>query len=156
VDFINCISWAAYDWGFRNKRTEESYLREMEAAVVRMDELGVRCKSFPEISTRWTDPSKPFFCDFFWGNNFRVTYDGNITLGCCTPFKETYSYGNVLEQPIGEIWNNENFRRNRKMALKGIAPNKTCASCDLFCKSFFSTVPDVGQGFVPIAAVAGK
>jgi|SRR5579872_2993597 len=139
VDFINCISWAAYDWGFKNRRTKASYLRELEAARERMDRLGVRCRSFPETGTQWTDADRPFDCDFFWGNNFRITYRGEITLGCCTPFRETYSYGNLLEQPFREIWNNALYRKNRELARRHIAPDPTCLSCDRFCKSFFAT-----------------
>lgn len=146
VDFINCISWAAYDWGFKNKRSRKSYLRELEAAQNRMKELGIRCKSFPEISTDWTDPNKPFSCDFFWGNNFRITFDGSITLGCCTPFRETYSYGNVLEQDFLEIWNGPAFQENRRLALQHVPPNKTCASCDMFCKSFFASLDQETEG----------
>ncbi len=156
VDYINCISWAAYDWGFKNKRSPESYLRELEAAQKRMGELGVRCRSMPEISTRWTDPSEPFNCNFYWGYSVRVTFDGHITLGCCSPFKETYTYGSVLEQPFLEIWNGTKFRKNRELAKKHVAPCKACASCDLFCKSFFSEQPEHdGDGFVSLKALAG-
>ncbi len=155
VDFINCISWAAYDWGFKNRRTRESYLRELEAGKQRIDELGIRCRSFPDISTRWTDPTKPFFCDFYWGEQFRVTYNGDITLGCCTPFAETYSYGNLLEQDFWEIWNGPKFRKNREMAKRNIAPNRTCASCDMFCKSFFSTAEGGGSPAVIPLSPAG-
>lgn len=154
VDFINCITWAAYDWGFKNKRNKDSYMRELEAGQKRMSELGVRCKWFPEISTRWTDPNKPFNCSFFWGEEFRVSYDGNITLGCCTPFKETFSYGNLLEQPFSEIWNGPMYQKNRDMARQNIAPNKTCASCDAFCKSFFLDKPEGDGSFIPLSTLA--
>ena len=154
VDFVNCITYAGYDWGFKNKRAEASYKRELELARKRMDELGVRCKSFPSDDLGWSDPKRPFACDFFWGENFRVTYDGNITLGCCTPFKETYSYGNLLEQPFSEIWNNEYFRKNREMAKRGVAPTQTCASCDSFSKAFFQTAGGDSAGFVPLGSLA--
>ena len=153
VDFVNCITYAGYDWGFKNKRTEVSYKKELETARKRMDDLGVRCKSFPSDDLGWSDPKRPFACDFFWGENFRVTYDGNITLGCCTPFKETYSYGNLLEQPFSEIWNNEYFRKNREMAKRGVAPTKTCASCDSFSKAFFQTAGGDSAGFVPLGSL---
>lgn len=156
VDYINCISWAAYDWGFKNKRDPDSYLRELDAAQRRMAQLGVRCRSMPEISTRWTDPNKPFDCNFYWGYSLRVTFDGHVTLGCCSPFKETYTYGSVLEQPFVDIWNGPKFRKNRELTLKHVAPCKTCASCDLFCKSFFAGQPARdGDGFVPMDTLAG-
>jgi MoaA/NifB/PqqE/SkfB family radical SAM enzyme len=138
VDFVNCITYAAYDWGFKNRRTPDNYKRELEAARTRMTALGVRCKSFPSDDLAWSDPHTPFGCDFFWGSSLRITYAGDVTLGCCTPFKETYSYGNVLEQPFAEIWNNDRFRENRALARRQRPPVDVCASCDAFCKSFFA------------------
>jgi radical SAM protein with 4Fe4S-binding SPASM domain len=138
IDFINCITYAAYDWGFRNRRTPESYRRELDAAANRMSELGVRCKSFPSDDLSWTDPTRPFGCGFFWGSSLRITYAGDVTLGCCTPFKETYSYGNVLQQPFSEIWNGERFQTNRKLAKGHTPPNEACRSCDAFGKRFFT------------------
>ncbi len=154
VDFVNCITYAGYDWGFKNKRSPENYKRELAAARKRMDELNVRCKSFPDDDISWSDPSRPFACQFFWGENFRVTYKGDITLGCCTPFKETYRYGNVLEEPFSEIWNNEFYRKNREMALRGVAPTTTCASCDAFSKGFFASRDETTLGYVPLSSLA--
>jgi MoaA/NifB/PqqE/SkfB family radical SAM enzyme len=138
VDFINCITYAGYDWGFVNKRTPESYQTELDAAAKRMEELGVRCKTFPSDDISWTDPQRPFSCDFFWGSNFRVNFRGEVTLGCCSPFQETFSYGNVLETPFEQIWNNAFYQRNRDLANQHIAPNPTCESCDRYSKAFFA------------------
>jgi MoaA/NifB/PqqE/SkfB family radical SAM enzyme len=138
VDFVNCISYASYDWGFKNMRSPDSYARELETAATRMAALGLRCKSFPSNDLSWSHPEKPFGCAFFWGASLRVTYAGDITLGCCSPFKETYSYGNVLEQPFDTIWNNERFQANRALARQNTPPTPACASCDAFCKHFFA------------------
>jgi MoaA/NifB/PqqE/SkfB family radical SAM enzyme len=148
VDFINCITYAGYDWGFQNRRTPESYQRELDAAAKRMQELGVRCKSFPSQDLSWTDPHRPFFCDFFWGNNFRVTFQGEITLGCCTPFKEMHSYGNLLERPFGEIWNNALYQENRALAKQNHSPNAVCTSCLHFSRRFFANK----AGSIPLEA----
>jgi radical SAM protein with 4Fe4S-binding SPASM domain len=156
VDFVNCITYAGYDWGFKNKRDPESYKRELEQAAKRMEQLDVRCKSFPTDDLSWADPKRPFFCDFFWGNNFRVTYNGDITLGCCTPFKETYNYGNILETPFEQVWNNEFYRKNREMSKNNIAPNKTCASCDAFSKAFFQPQDENALGYVSLNALAAN
>lgn len=154
VDFVNCVTYATYDWGFKNKRSRDSYKRELDQARKRMDELNVRCKSFPTGDTTWSDPASPFHCQFFWGEEFRVTFDGHVTLGCCTPFKETFSYGNVLETPFSEIWNNELFQTNRKMALGHIPPTKTCGSCDAFCKGFFPSHEGGEAGLIPMSSLA--
>ena len=137
VDFINCITYATYDWGFENRRSPESYRRELDAAARRLEEVGLDCKSFPSPDLSWSDPARPFGCDFFWGGSLRITYAGDVTLGCCTPFKETFSYGNVLERPFTEIWNNGLFRFNRACANRQTAPNAACESCAEFCKGFF-------------------
>jgi radical SAM superfamily enzyme YgiQ (UPF0313 family) len=129
VDFVNCISYATYDWGFQNRRDRASYRHELDATRRRLDELGLRCRSFPSSDTSWTDPSRPFDCGFFWGESVRITFEGEVTLGCCTPFKETYSYGNVLKTPFDEIWNGAVFRQNRVRALRGEPPDATCVSC---------------------------
>jgi len=138
VDFVNCVTYASYDWGFRNTRTINNYKRELDAAAARLAALGMRCKSFPSNDLSWSDPNQPFDCSFFWGGSLRVTYAGDVTLGCCTPFKETYSYGNVLEQPFREIWNNERFQMNRALAKRHAAPDAACVSCKAFCGSFFT------------------
>jgi MoaA/NifB/PqqE/SkfB family radical SAM enzyme len=142
VDFINCISYATYDWGFSNLRSPESYRRELNAAAERMAELDVRCKSFPSADLSWSEPDHRFGCSFFWGDNLRVAFSGDVTLGCCTPFKESYTYGNLLQQPFEEIWNNAAFIRNRALSQEGMPPNAICQSCDRFAKSFFAPRTD--------------
>jgi MoaA/NifB/PqqE/SkfB family radical SAM enzyme len=137
VDFVNTVTYATYDWGFRNSRTPDSYRREVDAASKRAEQLGVRCRSWPTQDLSWSGPDAPFRCPFFWGEQFRITYDGTITLGCCTPFREMYAYGNVLETPFREIWNGERFRRNRDLARRGTCPTPTCVSCHRFCRAFF-------------------
>lgn len=153
VDFINCISWASYDWGFTNHRTPESYFHELGAARRRIDELGLQCKSIPKDDTHWTDPDKPFDCNFFWGPGFRVTFDGSITLGCCSPFKEQFTYGNLLERPFREIWNNEDYQRNRELSKRGIAPHPICDSCQHYCRSFFAGKEGAPTNFVSLNAI---
>jgi MoaA/NifB/PqqE/SkfB family radical SAM enzyme len=148
VDFVNCITYATYDWGFRNRRSPDDYRSELDAARERLAALGLRCRSFPSDDLSWTDPKHPFDCNFFWGGSARVAYNGALTLGCCTPFKETYSYGNLLETPFDEIWNGELFRRNRRLALAHEYPTPSCASCDRVCKTFFDH--DEGHKQLPV------
>jgi MoaA/NifB/PqqE/SkfB family radical SAM enzyme len=151
VDFVNCVSYATYDWGFRNRRTRDSYRRELDAARKRLAELDFRCRTFPSDDLSWTDPMGRFDCGFFWGQSIRVTYDGTMTLGCCTPFKETYSYGNLLTTPFEDIWNGEAIRHNRLLTLHNEAPNASCVSCDKTCKTFFDEVDE--RKYIRLAGV---
>jgi len=136
VDFVNCISYASYDWGFRNQRAASDYQRELEAGRRRLGELGLRCKSFPSADLSWTTAERRFSCDHFW-RALRVTFEGELTLGCCTPFKEQYTYGNLLEVPFESVWNDAPLQRNRALAAHGTPPTPSCSSCDRFGKDFF-------------------
>jgi MoaA/NifB/PqqE/SkfB family radical SAM enzyme len=138
VDMVNTITYATYDWGFRNRRSKESYVREVAAARRRLEELRLRCKTLPSDDFSWSHPDRVFDCGHFWGTyGVRVTFQGHLTLGCCTPFKETYSYGNLLETPFRELWNGHRFRQNREMTRRAQPPSSVCASCDRFGKAFF-------------------
>jgi radical SAM protein with 4Fe4S-binding SPASM domain len=139
VDFVNCITLATYDWGFGNRRSPANYARELEQAAAHLAQLGLRCRSFPSRDIAWAAPDRAFDCSFFWGDNLRITYAGDVTLGCCTPFRETYTYGNVLETPFTEIWNNERFRDNRRKALEHVPPTTSCQSCAAFAACFFAS-----------------
>ena len=45
--------------------------------------------------------------------------------------------GNLNQNTLEEIWNNERFRHNRRMALEHAAPVETCRSCAAFGARFF-------------------
>ncbi len=152
VDFINCITYASYNWGFQNRRTPENYKHELDAAAKRMEELDVRCKSFPSDDISWTSAENQFDCDFFWGQDLRITHEGEITLGCCSPFKETFSYGNILKQPFKKIWNNELFKKNREMGRAHTPPNNTCLSCDAYCKRFFANEDKISISSIKLSS----
>ncbi len=137
VDYVNCVSFATYERGFRNRRSKESYRRELAGARACLDQLGLPYRALPEADWSWTDEARPFDCSFFWGNKLHVANDGTVTLGCCTPSQETYSYGNVLERPFATIWNGEAFRRNRALTLEQLAPAFPCAACTEACTEFF-------------------
>jgi MoaA/NifB/PqqE/SkfB family radical SAM enzyme len=137
VDYINCITYATYDWGFQNRRTLESYRAELTEAKKALAKTGLECRYFPEWDPAWLKPDRPFMCNFFWGEEFRVSFNGHITLGCCTPFGESYSYGNLFDTPVSQIWNNEKFRANRAAAREGKTTNAVCAGCDKFAREFF-------------------
>jgi len=138
VDFVNCISYATYDWGFQNLRSPESYRRELAEAKACLARLQLKCRTFPSDDLSWATPGRAFDCGFFWGDSLRITWEGHVTLGCCTPFKETYSYGNLLETPFGSIWNGPTFRKNRELATRHESPDPACERCQEQCREFFT------------------
>lgn len=138
VDYVNCVTYATYDWGFDNRRTPDSYHRELAAGRERLAALGLASRSFASDDLSWTDPKTPFDCALLWGSPLRITWSGEVALGCCTPFQETFSYGNVLSEPFEKLWNGATFVRNRTLSRRHQPPNEICASCDRFAKSFFA------------------
>lgn len=58
-----------------------------------------------------------------------VNYDGTIN-HCCIAWAGEFVCGNILEQPISEIWNNERFFAVRQKLLRGQRDFGTCAGCD--------------------------
>jgi len=137
VDYVNCVTYATYDWGFQNRRSLENYRAELTEAKKVLERTGMPCRYFPEWDPEWLKPDRPFSCNFFWGEEFRVTYSGDVTLGCCTPFKEQFSYANLFKQPFKDVWNNETFREIRAASREGRTTNRVCASCDNFARHFF-------------------
>ncbi len=138
VDYINCITYATYDWGFQNRRSIENYRAELTEAKKILEKTGLACRYFPEWDPEWLKPGRKFSCNFFWGEEFRVSFSGHVTLGCCTPFQESYNYGNLFETPFNEMWNNSKFLENRRAARDGKTANPVCAACDKFALEFFN------------------
>lgn len=48
VDYVNCVTYATYDWGFKNRRTLGSYRAELIAAGAALQRSQMACRSFPE------------------------------------------------------------------------------------------------------------
>ncbi|MBF0104046.1 MAG: SPASM domain-containing protein [Deltaproteobacteria bacterium] len=80
-----------------------------------------------------TSEKKPRVCPYpwFW---LHVNWDGTI-VPCCKDPHRRHLIGNVFEQNIHDIWNNEAFMAFRKNYLKDPAKNKRCKKCDLFLGS---------------------
>ncbi len=78
----------------------------------------------PPVSEKWFDCISP------WHELF-VNWDGTISL-CCGGFEKKYRVGNIFEQPLRTIWNNEFYHAARRSVL-GISrdddPDVHCKYC---------------------------
>lgn len=66
-------------------------------------------------------------CDWAWSGSV-IAWDGKVT-PCCFDYNETYVIGNVFEGGFKRLWNNERYRRLRKMILDGRKGPKLCNRC---------------------------
>ncbi len=57
-----------------------------------------------------------------------IDVSGNVLI-CFDDFFSEYSYGNIKELKILEIWNNEKFKETKKSLLKGKSKDKICENC---------------------------
>ena len=139
VDHIASIRVAMLNWGYKNKRSVESFIKELKEAKKVLNKTKIKCYEDliykPESLYDFTKID--YYCPFLWGDIFQVTFSGDVTLGCCTPFKEQYSYGNLLKTKLDKLWNNEKFLTNRLKAKKNISPNIVCEACVNYRRNFF-------------------
>lgn len=71
--------------------------------------VGKRCaKPFREVSIRW---------------------DGNVAL-CCNDWRGYYKCGNILDDALEEIWNNDYFKAGRQKLYHGERDFGPCYGCD--------------------------
>lgn len=72
---------------------------------------------------------KMMACDWPW-RKMVINWDGGVTI-CCGIFDKRYDFGNIFEEPLEKIWNNEKYRLSRRTFRamecdQGIIP---CAGC---------------------------
>ncbi len=63
-------------------------------------------------------------------NGAVINSDGEM-LPCCFDKNSAYSYGNVFEEDICVLWNNERAREFRKQILKDRSSVEMCCNCDV-------------------------
>jgi len=56
------------------------------------------------------------FCDSLWDT--LIVYPDGSVIPCCQSFRERDVFGNLNERSMGEIWNNDEFVRMRRMISK--------------------------------------
>jgi radical SAM protein with 4Fe4S-binding SPASM domain len=67
------------------------------------------------------------FCDYV--NTLVVDVAGNVIL-CCQDFLSQYSFGNLREQGVAEIWHNRSYKAMRDSAGCGIWNADICFKCN--------------------------
>lgn len=78
-------------------------------APLNHDANGKRCaKPFREMSVRW---------------------DGNVAI-CCNDWRGEYKCGNVRDEPVAELWQNDAFRAARHKLYHGQRDFGACLGCD--------------------------
>jgi radical SAM protein with 4Fe4S-binding SPASM domain len=66
-------------------------------------------------------------CDFLW-EEITINVDGSV-VPCCRDSNNKYVLGNIFNQPLNKIWNNENFISLRKAILKDKNLISICKNC---------------------------
>ncbi|MBI5402026.1 MAG: radical SAM/SPASM domain-containing protein [Ignavibacteriae bacterium] len=67
------------------------------------------------------------FCDYVAG--VTIDYKGNVLL-CCQDYKAEYSFGNIKDENILEIWNKKNYKSLRDKIKCGIWTLPICRVCN--------------------------
>ena len=58
-----------------------------------------------------------------------IRWDGNIAI-CCNDWVGEYKCGNIMKQPLDEIWQNEAFYSARQKLYYGMRDFGPCKGCD--------------------------
>lgn len=72
------------------------------------------------------------YCRSLW-NSVYINSDGTV-FPCSLAFRPSESFGNILNQPFSEIWNNENYRASRRMTADPEQVPLPCKGCAYFLK----------------------
>mgnify|MGYP000925851136 CR=1 FL=1 len=78
--------------------------------------------------------SDPTICFFLW-NAMYISVDGDV-FPCCHTYKKEHSFGNLKNQSLSDIWNNDNYVNSRRMFLEPDFKecNTICSRCDNFLR----------------------
>jgi radical SAM protein with 4Fe4S-binding SPASM domain len=69
-------------------------------------------------------------CPWYQGGVY-ISWQGHVTPCCQRPDPRTINFGNILEQPLDEIWNSDAYRRFRAELAAG-RPPEACRTCTMF------------------------
>ncbi|MBC8413738.1 MAG: SPASM domain-containing protein [Nitrospira sp.] len=79
----------------------------------------------------------PKRCDYLW-KSMTVNWDGSVS-PCCCVYEESTNFGNINQDSMKSIWNNQKFRDSRSLFKESSSGNFTgntiCKACRIFRKS---------------------
>jgi len=82
-------------------------------------------------------------CDYLW-KEITINVDGSV-VPCCRDSHNKYVFGNIKNQKLGEIWNNESMVKFRKQVLKNKNVFDICRLCSGSNKEFSITEINLKQ-----------
>jgi radical SAM protein with 4Fe4S-binding SPASM domain len=97
------------------------------------EELGMHVIAWPTVELK---PTQKTGCAYPWLNPY-IGYNGNVIPCCYIPqmsnarLDKENIMGNIFEQPLSQIWNNEKYQEFRKK-IKTKQPPKACLGCAKF------------------------
>lgn len=100
---------------------------EFREALVAVDKAS---RQHPRVEVTGLDfPGSPSFqkCPFPW-SHFYVTWDGYMVPCCAKPFPKELNFGNVFEEGVMEILNNERYQSFRRLWQSNHTP-AFCKKC---------------------------
>jgi radical SAM protein with 4Fe4S-binding SPASM domain len=66
-------------------------------------------------------------CHRIW-SSLVITWDGKV-VPCCYDKDADHQTGNLLNEPLNEIWNNQKYNAFRRQVLKNRSENEICRNC---------------------------
>ncbi|MFH0831809.1 MAG: radical SAM protein [archaeon] len=84
-------------------------------------------REFSRYKNRRNPDKARNFCDYLWDET-TINVDGSV-VPCCRDSHNSYSFGNVLNEPFKKIWNNKKYVEFRKKILKNKKDIDLCRYC---------------------------
>lgn len=105
------------------------------AAHTAANELGIKLR-LPRTRPREYSADTPGRkrCDWPWRGSY-ISYDGKAMPCCMVATPDRIHFGDMTEQGVAEVWNNDAYRRFRKQ-LDSDTPPEVCRSCAVYAGTF--------------------
>jgi radical SAM protein with 4Fe4S-binding SPASM domain len=106
-----------------------------DAARAAAAELGVALR-LPNVSPRAHAGGTPgkHRCDWPWRGAY-ISYDGKAMPCCMVATPDRIHFGDMTEQGVADVWNNDAYRRFREQ-LDSDDPPQVCRSCAVYAGTF--------------------